>query len=112
MGEYRSADAGCRITEAEVVIVCTKHEHKEVLRTIAHELRHVEQNHYEWYPTQKQLIQDYLDSFNTPGKFPSFEGKRKANFQRKKEKDAWDYDLPTINEFIAAQHQETALPNN
>jgi hypothetical protein len=83
--------------------------HREFREIRSSELRHVEQNHYEWYPTQKQLIQDYLDSFNTPGKFSSIEGKRKKDVQRRKEKDARDYELTTINEFIAAQHQITTL---
>lgn len=102
-GKYRSVDAGYTNLATEEVIVCTKYEQREVLKIIAHELRHVEQNHYGHYPTQKQMIQDYIDSFDNPDKYPGIVGGRKKIVQRQKEKDARDYELPTVNEFFAAQ---------
>jgi hypothetical protein len=98
VGEFRSWDSGYSTTQPEVVVVCTKNSPREVLRTIIHEFKHVEQNHYERFPTQKELIADYINS-----DIKGFAAQRKKQVHLTKEKEARDWELPTLNEFLKTQ---------
>ena len=94
MGEYIAAadPESPYINKEDVVVICTGHSTREVLRTIIHEFRHAEQTHYKLFPTRKELHQKLGDNYGPDAV---------KKLRRKKEKDARDYEIPTLNEFEA-----------
>lgn len=92
--------------DIDKVIVCTQHHYRDVLRLIAHELKHVEQNHLKLYPSEYQLLREFKKS---NALF------RDNSIHRKKEKEARNCELPTVLEFEEWQKQHgtyTKYPYN
>lgn len=92
--------------DIDKVIVCTQYHYRDVLRLIAHELKHVEQNHLKLYPSEYQLLREFKES---NALF------RDKSIHRNKEKEARNCELPTVLEFEEWQKQHgthTKYPYN